>query len=99
MDISPFLHTCAAVLIQAFFGYFFGRWGYGGIIGCVWFIAREQTQAEYRWIAEFGHGKRINMPWWGGFDIRVWNVGSMLDFLVPVIVCSLVYACVVYRQA
>ncbi|ELP5718850.1 hypothetical protein QTU96_001148 [Enterobacter asburiae] len=98
-DYSPLLHAVIAVAMQCIFGISVGEWAAGGAIGCVWFIAREQTQAEYRWIAEFGHGKRINMPWWGGFDIRVWNVGSMLDFLVPVIVCSLVYACVVYRQA
>ncbi|EMX6803347.1 hypothetical protein AAHJ44_003303, partial [Escherichia coli] len=46
---------------------------------------------EYRWIEMFGHGKRMNMPWWGGFDPRVWDVGSLFDFVVPVTVCFGVY--------
>ncbi|HCT3788701.1 TPA: hypothetical protein OUB93_003328 [Escherichia coli] len=55
------------------------------------FIAREHTQAEYRWTERFGKGKRINMPWWGGFDPRVWDVGSLLDFSFPIIGCLLVW--------
>ncbi|STF46169.1 ybl63 [Escherichia coli] len=58
-----------------------GNWAYGAIAGCTFFIAREHTQAEYRWIEMFGHGKRMNMPWWGGFDPRVWDVASLMDFL------------------
>ncbi|HCP0719288.1 TPA: hypothetical protein OCO68_003693 [Escherichia coli] len=64
---------------------------YGAIAGCTFFIAREHTQAEYRWIEMFGHGKRMNMPWWGGFDPRVWDVASLMDFSVPVVACLLVW--------
>ncbi len=39
----------------------------------------------------YGHGKRINMPWWGGFDPRVWDVASLMDFSVPVVACLLVW--------
>ncbi|EOK0633339.1 TPA: hypothetical protein ACH9JM_004450 [Escherichia coli] len=60
------------------------------------FIAREHTQAEYRWIEMFGHGKRMNMPWWGGFDPRAWDVASLMDFAVPVVACLLVWL-LVYR--
>ncbi|MBV4687498.1 hypothetical protein I2963_24060 [Escherichia coli] len=49
------------------------------------------TQAEYRWIEMFGHGKRMNMPWWGGFDPRAWDVASLMDFAVPVVACLLVW--------
>ncbi|WP_338886882.1 hypothetical protein [Aeromonas rivipollensis] len=97
MDLSPFYHASAAVSIQALIGYRLGHWGYGGLIGCIWFVAREQTQAEYRWIALFGQGRRVNMPWWGGFDPRVWELGSVLDFLVPIVLCTLVF--VVARRA
>ncbi|END1044007.1 hypothetical protein ABLK03_004585, partial [Escherichia coli] len=45
----------------------------------------------YRWIEMFGHGKRMNMPWWGGFDPRVWDVASLMDFSVPVVACLLVW--------
>lgn len=70
---------------------FTGNWAYGAIAGCTFFIAREHTQAEYRWIEMFGHGKRMNMPWWGGFDPRAWDVASLMDFAVPVVACLLVW--------
>jgi len=91
MDLSPFMHALAALLVQFLCGLKWDRWGTGGALGSLWFIAREQTQAEYRWIALFGHGKRANMPWWGGFDWQVWNVASLLDWLVPVVACTLIW--------
>ena len=91
IDLSPLYHSIAAVALQCAVGLMFGDWFMGGALGCLWFIAREHTQAEYRWIAEFGNGKRANMPWWGGFDPRSWDTASMLDWLVPVVVCLLVY--------
>lgn len=91
IDKSPLYHAIAAVALQCAVGLIFGDWHTGGILGCVWFIAREHTQAEYRWIAKFGYGKRANMPWWGGFDPVVWDVGSLLDWLVPVVACLALY--------
>lgn len=91
LDISPLLHAAIAVVIQVTSGFLLGEWAAGGAIGCMWFIAREHTQAEYRWIAQLGAGKRANMPWWGGFDWRVWNAPSLLDWLVPVLACTAVY--------
>ncbi|MEY9018480.1 hypothetical protein AB9G87_03920 [Escherichia coli] len=91
MDITPFLHVLCAVAAQLLIGLFTGNWAYGAIAGCTFFIAREHTQAEYRWIEMFGHGKRINMPWWGGFDPRVWDVASLMDFAVPVVACLLIW--------
>lgn len=91
VDFSPFVHAAIAVSLQCGLGFVFGMWGAGGAIGCIWFIAREHTQAEYRWIAQFGAGKRANMPWWGGFDWRAWNLPSLLDWFVPVLACAVVY--------
>ncbi|CAM7439357.1 hypothetical protein ESCOMM011M_23835 [Escherichia coli] len=91
MDITPFLHALCAVAAQVLVGLFTGNWAYGAIAGCTFFIAREHTQAEYRWIEMFGHGKRMNMPWWGGFDTRAWDVASLMDFAVPVVACLLVW--------
>ncbi|HCT7884770.1 TPA: hypothetical protein OT846_002434 [Escherichia coli] len=91
VDITPILHALCAVVAQVLVGLFTGNWAYGAIAGCTFFIAREHTQAEYRWIEKFGKGKRINMPWWGGFDPRVWDVGSLFDFVAPVTVCFCVY--------
>ncbi len=90
-DLSPLMHAAAAVFMQFVVAQISGNWWAGGAMGCMWFIAREHTQAEYRWIAHFGAGKRANMPWWGGFDWRAWNLPSLLDWLVPVLACSAVY--------
>lgn len=91
LDISPLLHAAVALGLQIVIGVVFGDWVIGGAIGCTCFIAREHTQAEYRWIAQFGGGKRANMPWWGGFDWRAWNLPSLLDWFVPVLACAVVY--------
>lgn len=92
MDWTPLIHAGVAVAVQASFGWSTGNWWLGGAAACIWWIAREHTQAEYRWIAQFGRGMRANMPQWGGFDPRIWNVPSVLDWLVPVIACLLIYA-------
>ena len=91
IDLSPLYHAIAAITLQTIIGVTFGLWGVGGAIGCMWFIVREHTQAEYRWVSSFGNGKRANMPWWGGFDQRVWDKASLLDWLVPILSCVAVY--------
>lgn len=91
-DFTPLYHALVAILVQCLLGFLVGAWAFGGAIGCWWFIAREHTQAEYRWIARYGYGKRALMPWWGGFDYRVWDIGSTLDYLVPVLMCLIVYS-------
>lgn len=96
-DISPLYHAITAAALQCAVGFRFGMWGVGCALGCMWFIAREHTQAEYRWIAMFGDGKRANMPWWGGFDWRVWDLASLMDWLVPVLVCVAIYWVAKYK--
>ena len=91
MDVSPLIHAACAVIVQVAVGLITGNWICGAAVCCAFFIAREHTQAEYRWIAKSGNGKRINMPWWGGFDPRAWDIASLLDWLVPVAACLLVY--------
>lgn len=91
IDLTPLWHAVSAMLLQCLMGLTLEMWGAGGAIGCMWFISREHTQAEYRWIAQFGAGKRANMPWWGGFDRRAWNIPSLLDWIVPALACTTVY--------
>lgn len=91
MDFTPLIHALIAVAAQLAVGKVTGNWWLGAVLACTWWIAREHTQAEYRWIEEFGHGLRADMPQWGGFDLRVWNAASVLDWLVPVLCCCLVY--------
>lgn len=91
MDWTPLIHAALAAAVQALVGLLTGNWWLGGALACTWWIAREHTQAEYRWIEQFGQGQRAAMPQWGGFDLRIWNVGSVLDWLVPVLCCCLVW--------
>ena len=91
MDATPFMHAAISLVIQALVGLLTGTWWLGGLVACTWWVAREHTQAEYRWIEKYGQGKRANMPDWAGFDYRVWNVPSLLDFIAPVVACSIVY--------
>lgn len=92
MDRTPLLHAAIALIAQVLTGLLTGNWWLGGALACTWWLAREHTQAEYRWIERFGGGSRAAMPWWGGFDPRVWGIGSVLDWLVPVTACALLYA-------
>ena len=77
-------HILLAVAIQVAFAAALRSWWAGAAAACCWAIAREITQAEYRWIERFGSGLRANMPWWGGLDLRVWqSVDTWLDWLAP----------------
>jgi len=84
------LHSIITLLIGAIF-YPLGLHRESMLMMAAFYVGREHAQAEYRWIAEFGHGKRSNMPWWGGFDYRAWDAVSMLDWLAPALMCSAVY--------
>lgn len=88
MDWTPLEHAATAAGAQLAFGACTGNWWIGGLLGCCWFIAREHTQAEYRWIAQYGQGRRANLPWWGGFDPRAWTAGSALDWAAPACACA-----------
>ena len=77
-------HIVLAMAIQAAGLLLLRSWWAGAFAACAWAISREITQAEYRWIEQFGAGLRQNMPWWGGFDLRVWQrPDPWLDWLVP----------------
>lgn len=82
-------HLFLALLIQIAVFLPTRSWAAGAMAACAWAISREITQAEYRWIEQFGGGLRANMPWVGGLDPRVWHADAMLDWLVP---CFLVIA-------
>lgn len=81
--ITPYSHaviTLAATLAAAPLGLHI----HAALAMAALWAGREIAQAEYRWIAAFGQGKRANMPWWGGFDPRVWSRDAFLvDLLLP----------------
>lgn len=86
MDWTTLQHTLIALAFTGL-GYLIGNPLAGACFGVALLIGREHAQAEYRWIERYGNGKRANLPLWGGFDSRVWDMGSLLDWLVPVMVC------------
>ena len=56
-DKTPLIHAAVSVAIQIAVGLLSGDWLSGGIAACIWWAAREHTQAEYRWIERFGWNK------------------------------------------
>lgn len=77
-------HLALALAMQLAIALPTRNWWAGAAAASAWAIAREITQAEYRWIERFGEGLRANMPWWGGFDARVWTTADQwLDWTVP----------------
>lgn len=84
-DFTPLYHAISAIAMQLIIGALTGNFWAGAAFGAAFYIGREHTQAEYRWIKLFGEGKRANMPWWGGFDKKAWDTGSVLDFVAPIV--------------
>jgi hypothetical protein len=84
-DLSPVYHALLAVAVQVVIGLLTGNWWAGAAFGAAFYLGREHAQAEYRWIKEFGDGSRSSMPWYGGFDPRIWsgNYASIADWAVP----------------
>jgi hypothetical protein len=77
-------HPAVALGVQILIGLLTGNFWLGALAGSAIFIGREHAQAEYRWIEHLGGGLRANMPWWGGFDPKVWDRHSLLGFLLPI---------------
>ena len=78
-------HPAYALLFMAIIGLLTNNWMAGAMLGIGFFLGREHAQAEYRVIQKFYDGKRANMPWYGGFERRAWNVKSILDFVLPIV--------------
>ena len=62
------------------------------------YMGREFTQAEYRYIAAYCNGKRENMPWNAGILPAAWTVKGMLDWVLPLAVCGLACGVVAWMQ-
>jgi len=93
-DTTPIEHAIITLIAQTACGLLLGDWVIGAVFTCCWWFGREHAQAEYRWIARIGKGKRTNMPWWGGFDPAVWNKSSVLDWAAPFVAAVMLYVLV-----
>ena len=77
-------HILLALAIMGLIRLISRSWIAGAAAASAWAIAREITQAEYRWIETYGSGLRANMPWWGGLELSVWQrLDPWLDWIVP----------------
>lgn len=63
----------------------------GAALAALFYLGREHAQAEYRSIVGYYNGKRVNAPWWCGFEPRSWNRKSILDWLLPVVVAIITW--------
>lgn len=82
-------HLVIAVLVQFVVARLTGNWWLGAALASTYFFGREIAQAEYRWIEQFGGGRRSNMPWWGPLDLRVWSTPDQwLDWIGPLAATS-----------
>lgn len=62
--------------------------GFSGYLVCIpifFYIGREYTQAEYRYIEAHG-GKRSECPWWCGLAKESWTVKGVMDWFLPTVV-------------
>ena len=93
-------HIVPALLIQLAITLLLRSLPAGAAVACVWAVSREITQAEYRWIEQFGGGRRADMPWWGGLDHRVWlKLDPWLDWIVPSLLAIAIAAIAARRRA
>ena len=79
------IHAAITVVFQVLVGLITGNWVIGGLVTAFFYIGREHAQAEHRWIERYAGNRRANMPWWGGFDFRVWNRKSTTDWAMPIV--------------
>ena len=61
----------------------FGLHAEAAFLVASFYTGREHAQAEYRAIKSLYGGKRVNAPWWCGFERRAWNSKSLIDWLGP----------------
>lgn len=79
-------HALVALAIQIAVGLVTRNWWAGALLACGYFTGRELSQAEYRWIEQFGDGLRANAPWWASFDPKVWTKADhFADILGPMV--------------
>ena len=88
MNKSHLYHIAAALLVQVSIALHTGNWMACAAAGTFLFSGRELTQAEYRYIDANG-GKRYETPYRpdiASLHPRWWNLDSVLDVVLPLVV-------------
>lgn len=92
-------HLAIALAVQLLVVAVTRNWWGGALAAAGWAISREITQAEYRWIEQYGGGLRANMPWWGGLDPLVWQkVDPWVDWIAPTLLATVVALIATWRE-
>jgi len=92
LGIGLIEHVLIALTLQCAVGLATRNWWAGGLASCSYFVGRELAQAEYRWIEQFGDGRRSNATWWAAFDWRAWTtIDQVVDIVGPIIACTLLW--------
>jgi hypothetical protein len=87
---SHLAHPVIALVIQVIVAIVSGDWWVGAAAGSFYFIGREYAQAEQRNIEANYGGRRANMPYFGGLELRAWTLKGVLDFVLPSLAVVLV---------
>jgi hypothetical protein len=84
-------HLIISLCLQAAIGLATGNWWAGAAVCAALWIGREQAQAEYRWIAQFGGGDRTKLRWWNALDPKVWNTHNFFwNLALPIVVVTII---------
>lgn len=83
------IHTIISLVIQGLLFLLLADPILGVTASLLW-LGREIAAAEYRHIQSLPSRLRKDMPWLGGLYPRYWTIKSLLDWIVPLVVTSLV---------
>jgi hypothetical protein len=84
-------HLLISICLQAAIGFATGNWWAGAAVCAALWIGREQAQAEYRWIAQFGDGDRTKLRRWNALDRRVWNTHNFFwNLVLPIMAVTII---------
>jgi hypothetical protein len=81
MNRTNFEHAGYALLMQLAIGLLTGNWLAGACFGAAFFIGREHAQQQ-----DFYQRGDFE-----AFDLRKWNLDSILDLVFPVVAVSIVF--------
>lgn len=84
LNQSHLQHSIYALAMLCIVGVFFGYIA-GASFAIAFFLAREHTQAEYKYIKDNG-GDRYRtpkLPELGCLSSKYWSIDSILDFTIP----------------
>lgn len=91
MDYTPIEHAAIATCIMVLVWFATNDALAGAMAGSWFFIGREHSEAEYRWM-DLHKVSRDGRESLGAFSPAVWTIGSMLDWIAPALACATLWA-------